>query len=59
MWCLIELLCTGEEFFLSKFSIFCVIGYIHCESGVQLSTDCLRRFLGHAGLYCVESDCDT
>ena len=26
---------------------------------MQLSTECLRRFLGEGGLYCVESDCNT
>ena len=26
---------------------------------MQLSFECLRRFLGDGGLYCVESDCST
>ena len=26
---------------------------------MQLSIECLRRFLGDDGLYCVESDCST
>ena len=26
---------------------------------MQLSIECLRRFLGDGGLYCVESDCST
>ena len=26
---------------------------------MQFSAECLRRFLGDGGLYCVESDCNT
>ena len=26
---------------------------------MQLSTECLRHFIGDDGLYCVESDCNT
>ena len=60
MWCLFELLCTGEENFLWKFSNFCVINSFHCES-VECSCgqSVLRFFLGDSDLNCEESDCNT
>ena len=58
--CLLELLYSGEENFLYKFSKFLCNRYKPvCECGVQLSTESFCLVFGDGGLYWNESDCNT